>query len=64
MAWPRWAVMWTLAVAIYIACKWLTWRSADVRDVPLWRHAGYLLAWPGLDAPAFLNPAAKGVAPA
>lgn len=64
MAWPRWAVMWTLAVAIYVACKWLTWRSADVRDVPLWRHAGYLLAWPGLDAPAFLNPAAKGVAPA
>lgn len=48
--------MWTLAVAIYAGCKWLTWRRTPVRGLPVGRHAGYLLAWPGLDAGAFLNP--------
>jgi alginate O-acetyltransferase complex protein AlgI len=52
--WPRWATMWALAVAIYAGCKWLTWRRSPVEGVPLWRHAGYLLAWPGLDARTFL----------
>ena len=62
---PRWAVMWTLAFVIYCGCKWLTWWRAPIRGVPLWRHAGYLLAWPGLDAAAFLNPdaASAGAAP-
>lgn len=54
--WPRWALMWTLAVSIYCGCKWLTWRRTPIHGVPLWRHVGYLLAWPGLDAAAFLNP--------
>jgi hypothetical protein len=53
--WPRWAFMWTLAFAIYAGCKWLTWRRTPVRGVSVWRHAGYLLAWPGLDAVGFLN---------
>ena len=52
--WPRWAVMWTLAAAIYAACKWLTWWRTPIRDVPRWKHAAYLFAWPGLDAAAFL----------
>jgi Membrane bound O-acyl transferase family len=55
-AWPRWALMWSLAFVIYAGCKWLTWRRTPTKGVPLWRHAGYLLAWPGLDAAAFLNP--------
>lgn len=55
--WPRWGFMWLTAFAIYAGCKWLTWRRAFVTGVP-WRiHAGYWIAWPGLDAPAFLKSA-------
>src|SRR5262245_23336049 len=53
--WPRWASMWLLAFAIYVGCKWLTWRRTPAPDAPLGRHVGYLVAWPGLDADAFLN---------
>jgi hypothetical protein len=56
--WPRWAVMWTLAVAIFCGCKWLTWRRTPVDGAPLWRHAAYLLLWPGLDPATFLKPGA------
>ncbi len=51
---PRWAFMWLLAFAIYVGCKWLTWRRTPVQ-APWWRHAGYLLAWPGLDPVSFLK---------
>jgi hypothetical protein len=51
---PGWAVMWAVAFTIYGGCKWLTWRRTPVAGVPTWRHAAYLLAWPGLDAAAFL----------
>jgi Membrane bound O-acyl transferase family len=53
--WPRWAVMWSLALAIYSACKWLTWQHKSAPKAPWWKHAGYLFAWPGMDAEAFLN---------
>jgi membrane bound O-acyltransferase family protein len=53
--WPRWVVMWLLAAAIYAGCKWITWRRTPVQDAPWWKHAGYLFAWPGLDAAAFLG---------
>jgi len=56
-AWPRWTFMWLLAGSIYAGCKWLTWRRTPVREAPAWRHAAYLLAWPGLDARAFLSEA-------
>jgi hypothetical protein len=52
--WPRWAFMWALAVAVYVGLKWLTWRRTFVSNVPRGLRLGYLLAWPGLDAPAFL----------
>ncbi|MFM7128597.1 MAG: MBOAT family protein [bacterium] len=52
---PRWSFMWSLSFAIYAGCKWLTWRRTPAIGVPLWRHAGYLFAWPGMDAAAFLN---------
>ena len=53
--WPRWALMWTMAAAVYAGCKWLTWQQAAVRDVRAWKHAAYLLTWPGLDAASFLG---------
>jgi len=55
---PRWLFMWSMAAAIYAGCKWLTYEQARVRGVtsgPL-RAAGYLFAWPGMDALAFLRP--------
>ena len=54
-AWPRWLLMWALVGSIYLGFKWLTWRRTPVAGVPFWRHAGYLLAWTGLDAVAFLT---------
>jgi len=53
--WARWVFMWLLAFAVYAGCKWLTWRRTPVAGVPWWRHVGYLLAWPGMDASAFLR---------
>jgi len=48
--------MWTLAFAIYAGCKWLTWWSDRSRACrPAWRSVAYLLAWPGMDAEAFLD---------
>lgn len=54
--WPPWVVMWAIAVAIFALCKWLTWRATPAPDAPAWRHLAYFLAWPGLDARAFLDP--------
>ncbi len=48
--------MWALVLAIYFGCKWLTWWFTPLPAAPLWKHLGYLAAWPGLDAEAFLNP--------
>lgn len=53
---PPWALMWSLAIAIYGGCKWLTWRRTPVAGAPLWRHAAYLVAWPGLNPIPFLKP--------
>jgi hypothetical protein len=53
--WPRWALMWLLAVAIYAGFKWLTWRRTPAPDAPAWKHLGYLVLWPGMDAAAFLG---------
>src|SRR4051812_37494714 len=61
--WPRWLFMWLLAFAIYVGCKWLTWRRTPVSGLPAGRHLGYLLAWPGLDAGAFLGPASAARPP-
>jgi hypothetical protein len=48
-----------LAVAIFFAVKWLTWRRTPARDVPWWLQLGYLVGWPGLDAVAFLKPPSR-----
>jgi len=62
--WPRWLLMWMLAFAVYAGCKWLTWRRTPVAGVPWRRHAGYLLAWPGMAAGAFLRSAPRVEPPA
>jgi len=53
---PQWALMWSIAAAIYASCKWLTYVQARRRGVTAggMRAAGYLFAWPGMDAAAFL----------
>lgn len=53
--WPHWALMWVMAVAIYMSCKWLTWQEAARWSRPPWKHAAFLLGWPGMDATSFLG---------
>lgn len=48
--------MWSLAFAIYVGCKWLTWQRTCAPGASISRQLCYLLAWPGMDATAFLNP--------
>jgi hypothetical protein len=51
-----WIFMWTLAGAIFFGCKWQSWWEAhNIRGATLGRRVGFLLAWPGLDAAAFLD---------
>jgi alginate O-acetyltransferase complex protein AlgI len=53
---PPWAFMWTLSFAIFFSLKWLTWWKARTQvPHPTWRSIAYLLAWPGMDAAAFLD---------
>lgn len=53
---PPWAFMWCLAIAIYASLKWASWWRSPLRDsAPLSRSAGYLIAWPGMDADSFLD---------
>jgi hypothetical protein len=51
-----WVFMWILSFAIFIGLKWLTWwKARGLVEHPAWRSAAYLLAWPGMDAEAFLD---------
>ena len=52
---PAWFWMWSLAVAIFGVCKLASWSTCSVA-APAWKHAAYLLAWPGMDCDAFLRP--------
>lgn len=53
---PPWAFMWLLAFSIYAGVKWQSWWSVrQETHAPAWRSAAYLLAWPGMDARAFLD---------
>jgi hypothetical protein len=52
---PRWAVMWGLVTIIYGVAKLATWACCSPTAAPLWKHVGYLVAWPGMDVDAFLN---------
>jgi hypothetical protein len=51
-----WGFMWILAFTIFIGLKWVTWWKARLKvEHPAWRATAYLLAWPGMDAEAFLD---------
>lgn len=51
-----WVFMWLLAVAVFAGLKWATWwRVRTVVTHSSWRSVAYLLAWPGMDAEAFLD---------
>jgi alginate O-acetyltransferase complex protein AlgI len=51
-----WQFMWMLVGNIYLGLKWVTWWKAENRkQSPLLRSLAYLLAWPGMDAEAFLH---------
>jgi hypothetical protein len=52
---PAWAWMWMMALAIFCGCKWLTWCRSVANRASISRHLGYFLAWPGMDADAFLG---------
>jgi membrane bound O-acyltransferase family protein len=53
---PAWVFMWLLSFTIYFGLKWLTWwRTRSRISHSTWRSAAYLLAWPGMDAEAFLD---------
>lgn len=52
---PPWMVMWATALLIYIGCKFASWQVART-PAPWWKHAAYLLLWPGMNADEFLSP--------
>ena len=59
-----WEFMWILAVSIFLSLKWLTWWRVRNRVTHRpWRSAAYLLAWPGMDAEAFLDDAQRAPPP-
>jgi len=60
---PRWACTWLIACAMYAGQKWWSWREARSVCAPAWRHVAYLLAWPGMDARAFLEDSSQNDAP-
>jgi alginate O-acetyltransferase complex protein AlgI len=45
--------MWTLATALFVGFKWLTWWRSGSTDAR--RALAYLVAWPGTDAARFLD---------
>lgn len=59
-----WSLMWALALAIFLGCKWQTWwEERRISRPPLGRTLAYLLAWPGMDAKTFLDLARAAVRP-
>ena len=53
---PAWVFMWALSFAIFAGLKWMTWWKARTRIAHSWgRSIAYLVAWPGMDAEAFLD---------
>lgn len=52
-----WVFMWSMALALGMIGKWLTWRDAVHHDAlpTLGRVIGWFVAWPGLDGRAFLG---------
>jgi alginate O-acetyltransferase complex protein AlgI len=61
---PAWLFMWTLSFAIFAALKWMTWWTAHDRSAAgAGRALAYLIAWPGMDAEAFLDGSQRPIQP-
>src|SRR5215207_5998198 len=60
-----WTRLLLISLALFVACKWLTYRRALrwLKGVSVPRRLGYWLLWPGMDAPAFLDPKRGRYAP-
>lgn len=59
-----WVFMWSLAISIFVGLKWFTWwKTRSLVPHTAWRSAAYLLAWPGMDAPSFLDENNRAVPP-
>jgi alginate O-acetyltransferase complex protein AlgI len=56
---PAWVWMWTIALSIFLACKWMTWRAWG-GDAGLLRTLAYFVATPGMDARAFFGARNRG----
>lgn len=53
---PPWGAMCLWAMVLFYAFKWITYRNAaSAATSSVRRTLGYFLAWPGLDAAAFLS---------
>lgn len=52
-----WITMWAVAIALFAACKWLTWWEAFIQGKAGSgrRWLAYLILWVGMDAAAFLD---------
>jgi len=46
--------MWALAGINYCVAKVSIWISRRRSSAPIWKHVGFLVAWPGMDVDAFL----------
>ena len=57
---PAWAMMWLLALLVYLTCKCATLAAAHIHGVPASRKAAYLLLFPGMNAAAFCAPPRTG----
>ena len=55
---PAWEAMWLLAINVFAGAKWLSWagvRRSTAQNAGWKKHLAYFVAWPGLDAEAFLS---------
>jgi alginate O-acetyltransferase complex protein AlgI len=52
---PAWGYMWAIAGALFVGCKWLTFRTAQHRGASFGRIFGFLFVWPGLNAEEFFS---------
>jgi hypothetical protein len=60
LGWPNWGRMWSLAVAIFAAFKWLTFAESKAAGKATWNEAiGYLFFWIGMDADQFFADSSK-----
>jgi Membrane bound O-acyl transferase family len=62
---PAWLFMWALSFAIFAGLKWMTWWKARLLfPRAAGRSFAYLMAWPGMDAEAFLDAKTHPIKPA